>query len=189
MIDAYEETYDSSSAWGELKGARFEACSFRNVNWAGADLRQSRFEDCTFIDCDLSNIKALGASFQDVRFEGCKLLGIAFEVCNPLGLNVRFERCNLEASTWQEMDVRGFQFQECKLQYTDFTAANCEGVKFATCDLLQAVFERTNLKKADFRTAEQWTINPAVNQVKGARFQKEELKGLLQQWGLDLRDD
>ena len=63
MIDAYEETYDSSSAWGELSGARFEACSFRNVNWAGVDLRQSRFEDCTFIDCDLSNIKALGASF------------------------------------------------------------------------------------------------------------------------------
>ena len=92
MIDAYEETYDSSSAWEELKGARFEACSFRNVNFAGVDL-------------------------------------------------------------------------------------------------LQAVFERTNLKKADFRTAEQWTIDPAVNQVKGARFQKEELKGLLQQWGLDLRDD
>ena len=86
------------------------------------------------------------------------------------------------------MDVRGFQFQACKLQYTDFTAANCEGVKFATCDLLQAVFERTNLNKADFRTAEQWTIDPAVNQVKGARFHKKELKGLLQQWGLDLRD-
>ena len=189
MIDAYEETYDSSSAWGELKGARFEACSFRNVNWAGADLRQARFEDCTFTDCDLSNIKALGVSFQDVRFEGCKLLGISFEVCNPLGLNVRFERCNLEASTWQEMDVRGFQFYECKLQYTDFTAANCEGVKFAQCDLLQAVFERTNLKKADFRTAEQWTLDPAANQVKGAVFSECELKGLLQLWGLDLRDD
>ena len=122
-----------------------------------------------------------------MRFEGCKLLGIAFEVCNPLGLNVRFERCNLEASTWQEMDVRGFQFQECKLQYTDFTAANCEGVNFAKCDLLQAVFERTNLKKADFRTAEQWTMDPAVNQVKGAVvFRRNELKGLLQPWGLDL---
>jgi uncharacterized protein YjbI with pentapeptide repeats len=189
MIDAYEETYDSSSAWEELKGAWFEACSFRNVNWARVDLRQARFEDCTFTDCDLSNIKAFGASFQDVRFGGCKLLGIAFEARNPLGLNVRFERCNLEALTWQEMDVRGFQFQECKLQHTYFTAANCEGVKFATCDLLQAVFERTNLNKADFRTAEQWTIDPAVNQVKGSRFQKEELKGLLQQWGLDLRDD
>ena len=55
MIDAYEESYDSSSAWDELKGARFEACTFRNVNWAEADLRQSRFEDCTFTDCDLSN--------------------------------------------------------------------------------------------------------------------------------------
>lgn len=189
MIDAYEESYDSSSPWQDLRGSRFAACTFRNVNWAGIDLRQSRFEDCTFIDCDLSNIKALGVSFQDVRFVGCKLLGIAFGVCNPLGLNVRFERCNLEASTWQEMDVRGFHFEECKLQYTDFTAANCEGVNFAKCDLLQAVFESTNLKKADFRTAEQWTIDPAVNQVKGARFQQEALKGLLHQWGLDLRDD
>ena len=116
-------------------------------------------------------------------------MGIAFEVCNPLGLNVRFEQCNLEASTWQEMDVHGFQFQECKLQYTDFTAANCEGVIFAKCDLLNAVFERTNLKKADFRAAEQWIIDPVVNEAKGARFQKEELKGLLHQWGLDLRDD
>ena len=68
MIDAYEESYDSSSAWEEVKGARFEACTFRNVNWAGADLRQARFEDCTFTDCDLSNIKALGVSFQRRAF-------------------------------------------------------------------------------------------------------------------------
>ena len=86
MIDAYEEAYDSSDAWEELKVARLEACTFRILNWAGADLCQSRFEDCTFLDCDLFNIKALVVSFQDVRFE----------------------RCNLEASTWQEMDVRGF---------------------------------------------------------------------------------
>ena len=82
MIDAYEETYDSSSAWGELSGARFEACSFRN-ELGGRDLRQARFEDCTFTDCDLSNIKAL-EPVSKTRFEGCKLLGIAFEVCNPL---------------------------------------------------------------------------------------------------------
>ena len=62
-------------------------------------------------------------------------------------------------------------------------------MKFAICDLLRAVFERTNLKKADFRTAEHWTIDPALTQVKGARFLKEELKGLLHQWGLDLQDD
>ena len=188
MIDAYEETYDSSSAWGELKGARFEACTFRNVNWACADLRQARFEGCDFVDCDWSNVKALGLSLQEVHFEGCKLLGIHFEMCNPLGLNVKFVRCNLEATTWQEMDVRRFGFQECNLKHTDFTSANCEGVNFAKCDLLQAVFERTNLKKADFCTAEQWMIDPAANQVKGARFRNEELKGLLQQWGLDLSE-
>ena len=50
---------------------------------------------------------------------------------------------------------------------------------FDGCDLADAVFERTVLEKADLRGAINYSIDPAVNRVKKARFSLEGVRGLL----------
>ena len=52
---------------------------------------------------------------------------------------------------------------------------------------LPASFDRTNLEKADLRTANNYTIDPAINRVKKARFAYPGVLGLLRNY--DLRID
>ena len=53
-------------------------------------------------------------------------------------------------------------------------------------DLTDAVFERTRLEGADFRTATGWRIRPDENKLRGAKFHRTELEGLVAGWHLDL---
>ena len=183
-IDAYQDAFDASSSWAELQGARFEACTFKNVSWPGKDLRQARFEDCTFEDCDWSNARVLGVSFQGVLMRGCKLVGVRFEMCNALGLDLRLESCNCESASFLGMDLRGVQWKGGKAHQVDFSDANAQGVCFDEVALNDAVFDRTNLSEADFRTATGWRIDPTRNPLSSARFDAEALTGLLEQWKL-----
>ena len=68
----------------------------------------------------------------------------------------------------------------------DFTGTNLEGVVFDEVDLTDAVFERTRLEGADFRTATGWRIRPDENRVRGAKFRRDDLEGLVSGWRLDL---
>ena len=52
MIESVDQQYTASDVWGDLKGARFDACTFHGVNWSEKDLRGARFENCTWVDCD-----------------------------------------------------------------------------------------------------------------------------------------
>ena len=101
MIESVDQQYTVSDEWGDLKGARFDACTFHGVNWSEKDLRGARFENCTWVDCDLSNIRTLGLGLQIVRFEACKLVGVNFSLCNELGLNIHFEGCILDAANFE----------------------------------------------------------------------------------------
>jgi uncharacterized protein YjbI with pentapeptide repeats len=183
-IDAYDAHFDATSPWGDLRGARFEACTFKNVNWAEKNLRQARFEDCTFEDCDWSNARVLGVGLQGVQMKGCKLVGVRFEMCNPLGLELRLESCNCESASFLGMDLRGVKWKGGKAHQADFTEANAEGVCFDEVALDNAVFDRTNLSEADFRTATGWRIDPTRNRLNAARFDSDALTGLLEQWKL-----
>ena len=186
-MDAYELEFDGKTEWPNLKGSRFETCTFRNVNWSGFDLRGARFEDCDFQDCDLSNAKTLGLGFQEVRFERSKLLGFKFDMCNPLGLSFQLIECNLTAASFHALDLRNVTLEKCNAQDVDFTGAWAEGLHFMEVDLNGALFERTNLKGADFTSAKNWRIDPNANTMQKAKFCKDELSGLLETWSLNIQ--
>jgi hypothetical protein len=65
------------------------------------------------------------------------------------------------------------------LQEEDFTETVLMSSVFDNCDLGSAIFENTNLEKSDFKTAFNFNINPEKNRLKGAKFSKENLYGLL----------
>ena len=92
-------------------------------------------------------------SFQKVEFHNSKLMGLRFEDLDDFGLELEFEGCFLDYSTFIQMNLKNIGFKSCSLKEVDFTEADASNVLFKECDLVRAVFHRTDLTKADFTSA------------------------------------
>lgn len=164
----------------------YEGCRFTGCNFMGGDLSGFRFTDCRFEDCNLSGVKLIQTTFQDVDCLGCKMMGLHFEQCSEFLFTMRFERCTLQLSGFYQRKLKKGQFKACGLQEVDFTEADLTEADFSGSDLRGAVFERTTLEKADFRTAVNFSINPSINKMKKAKFSRQSLSGLLEQYDLTI---
>jgi uncharacterized protein YjbI with pentapeptide repeats len=75
-------------------------------------------------------------------------------------------------------------FSRCSLQEVDFTETDLTEVSFNECDLQLAKFEHTVLEKADLRTSFNYSIDPAVNKIKKARFSLPDVLKLLEKYDI-----
>ena len=57
---------------------------------------------------------------------------------------------------------------------------------FDECDFLHAHFEKTILEKADLRTSLHYSIHPALNRIKKAKFSLSAISGLLDQYDIEI---
>lgn len=168
-----------------LVGQReFEQFHFIGFDLSQADLAGRRFTDCLFETCNLAGAPLANTSLQNVAFNGCKLLGLQFTVCRDLLFGVHFDRCQLDYASFGGKQMSSTRFEGCSLREADFADTDLSGAIFADCDLTGTLFENTKLAGADFRTARHIQLDPAINEVKGARFALESLPGLLTKFGL-----
>ena len=116
------------------------------------------------------------------------MLGIHFDDLNPFGLVTGFEKCILNHSTFYKLNLKKAPFTNCELHECDFSECDLSGSNFSGSDLRDAKFERTNLEAADFSTAVHFVISPAKNKLKGAKFTREGLAGLLVETGIKIVD-
>lgn len=170
----------------KLDEAEYENCIFNQCDFSNQDLSRHKFIDCKFNVCNLSMCKLNKTTLQDVAFTDCKLLGIKFETCNPFSLSFSFDGCQLNHSSFYQMKIPKMIFSNSVLIEADFTEANLSAAIFNNCNLYGAIFDRTNLEKADFRTAVNFSIHPLNNQIKKARFSRENLMGLLYAFNINL---
>ena len=77
-------------------------------------------------------------------------------------------------------------FNNCSLNEADFTESDLSGTIFNNCDLKRAIFDRSILLKTDFTTAQNFSIDPETNRLKGAKFSKNNLMGLLLKYKLKI---
>jgi len=171
----------------ELYKGEYEHCIFRQANFEYADLSGFRFNKCRSILCNLSLANLFGAIFSEVVFDECKLLGLRFDQCNQLALSVTFNSCLLHNAVFYKASLKKTQFTNSNLMEADFSECDLSGAVFADCDLSGAVFDGTNLEKADLRTSVNYSINPAVNRLKKAKFSLSGIPGLLD--ALDIEID
>lgn len=171
-----------------LPAVHYEYCTFKNCNFSEGYLSNTRFLECDFIDCNLSSTNISGSTFQDVTFEGCKLLGLHFETSNPFGFAVQFKNCQLNHSSFYQMDLKYVQFSNSKLITADFTESDLSNSCLDGCDLQGAIFENTNLEKADFRKTTNYAIHPEKNSIKGAKFSLDGVAGLLAVYGVEIEN-
>ena len=170
----------------ELIKGDYENCTFKNCKFSNLDLSDFNFSECEFSNCDLSMAKILNTAFRDVQFNNCKLLGLHFEQCNQFLLNVGFNRCQLNLSSFYQLNLKQTRFKDCSLHEVDFTEADLTESTFENCDLSGAMFENTILQKADLRTSFNFSIDPEINQIKKAKFSKDGLSGLMGKYDIDI---
>ena len=167
-----------------LPKGEYENCMFTNCNFEETNLNDIKFMDCNFQDCNWSLVQLNGTVLREVKFKDCKMLGLQFETCNDFGLSFSFENCQLNHSTFFQMNIKKTIFRNCQLREIDFSESNLSNVIFDNCDLAQAIFINTVLDKADFRTAYNYSIDPESNRLKKAKFSILGISGLLDKYDL-----
>lgn len=166
-----------------VKG-EYENCTFTNCNFEETNLNDIKFISCDFHDCNWSLAQLNGTVLREVKFKDCKMLGLEFENCNDFGLSFSFENCQLNHSTFFQMNIKKTIFRNCQLREIDFSESNLTYVVFDNCDLAQAIFINTVLDKADFRTAYNYSIDPESNRLKKAKFSILGISGLLDKYDI-----
>ncbi len=187
MIDNYFECEKYSGVdfvKVPIKKGTYDACTFEDCNFENVHASAIEFMECEFINCNFSNTIIKNTSFKEVLFMNCKLLGIKFCECDPFLLQMSFENCQLSLASFYQLKIPKTKFVHCNLEEVDFTAAHLQEAMFDNCNLKRAVFEDTHLEKSDFRSALFFSIHPNENHLKGAKFSKDNLAGLLQHYQL-----
>ncbi|SEM75716.1 Pentapeptide repeat-containing protein [bacterium A37T11] len=169
-----------------LPRGEYDHCQFLGIGSGLEQLSGLRFAGCTFTDCNLTAANVVKTAFQDVSFEGCKMLGIRFDQCDAMLLELSFKNCQLNMSHFYKLKLKNTSFIQCNLSETDFTEADLTGSIFDGTDLNRAHFERSVLEKADFRTAFNYAIDPENNRIRKAHFSLEGLPGLLGKYGISV---
>ena len=187
MIDNYfdSEIFDGIDFTKEkiIKGEYID-CVFEHCNFENVHISNIQFIGCEFIDCNLSNVIVTNTSFKEIQFTICKMIGVKFNECNPLLLQMSFTICNLSYSSFYQLKIPNSVFNECKLEEVDFTETNLTGSWFNISELKNTIFDSTNLEKANFITSINFSIDPEINKLKGAKFSRENVMGLLVKYGI-----
>ena len=165
----------------------FENCTFSDCDLASADLGGLTFIDCRFEHCDLANATLLDTALRNITFESCKMMGLFFEQCKPFGLEIRFEDCTLDFSSFHAVQLPGTAFERCRLIDADLAEADLSDCVFTECDLRGALFDHTNCENTDFSTAVNLTLDPDENRIRGAKFSLFGLPGLLSKYEIEIQ--
>lgn len=168
----------------ELNYRQFESCVFRNCNFSNIHFKNITFEGCEFYICDFSGAQINESALRMARFFECKLIGLNFESVNPFRLSLSFSNCQMDYTSFYKLKLKGTKFENCSLKGADFSEAILSEANFQGASLHEAVFQQTQLLKADFRGSVGYAIHPTQNSIKGARFSKEEVLGLLTNFGI-----
>jgi len=94
---------------------------------------------------------------------------------------------NSDFSSFFKLNLKKTGFKNFSLKEVDFAESNLTSAVFDNCDLFDAKFDNTILEKADFRTAVNYALDLEKNTMKGARFSKEGIIGLLSKYKLDVQ--
>ena len=169
-----------------LTGKTFDSCRFVNCQFDGTRLDGSNFRDCSFSGCRLTVVSLRKTRFRQVAFVDCRIGGIdwsGIELGNP---GMSFEDCMLDSCSFFKQKLAGLVFSACRLVACDFTECDLSRAAFGACVFSDGGFSKCNLRDADFVSAEGYSIDPASNQLRGARFRFPEALSLLKYLGIKL---
>ncbi|MEN8697409.1 MAG: pentapeptide repeat-containing protein [Bacteroidia bacterium] len=182
----YDQTIENKVfTQGELDH-EYEQCAFINCDFTGLYFTDIAFEECTFSTSNFTEVKIKNTAFKKVSFTECKMLGLQFSQCNSFLLELNFDGCQLDYASFYQLNLSNARLENCSLKDVDFVECKLHKASFSGSDLYAATFEQTDLTQCDFRGAENYSMDPNINQLKGAIFSKDEVLGLLVKYGIKI---
>lgn len=173
-----------------LSDVVFQDCQFVNIRAPGAVFVNSQFTSCSFRSCDLSNAAWPESSIRDSVFASSKLTGSDFSVASWSAFSAaspnRFEECDLSYANFVSAITGKVVFARSRMTDTAFGMADLTGAAFDDCELANADFLHAILERCDFTTAHNFSIDPRSVRLRGARFSKHGLAGLVQSLGISI---
>ncbi|WP_300829523.1 pentapeptide repeat-containing protein [uncultured Rikenella sp.] len=169
-----------------LPGREFEGCIFRECDFTGARFSDFDFTECRFEKCRFGMAEFEETGMREAVFEECEVRGVDFGRCRKFGFSVAFRKCHLSFCSFHGLKMPKTAFTEGAAKECFFSECDLTQADFSGCDLERTLFDGCKLEKADFRTAFQYTIDPAINRMRGARFSRDGLEGLLASYGLSI---
>ena len=113
-----------------------------------------------------------------------EMASVDFGQCEALGFSVDFRHSKLDNCSFRKRKMSGTPFSKSVLNDCFFTESDLTGASFDDCSLPGTVFDRCTLKGADFRSASEFAIDPAQNNLRKAKFSTYNLAGLLSGYGI-----
>jgi len=186
MAEYFHEQHYTGIAYAheDLNLKEFEGCLFERCDFSGCNFIGVTFIDCRFKDCTFSGSKINHVAFRTVHFENCLIQDVNFAMADKLIFEIHFYHCVLDFSKFYALKLRRVAFVDCSMIAVDFMKSDLTEAIFDRCDLYKAVFSNTILEKADFRTSANFSIDPEKNKIKRAIFSSENVKGLLDKYGI-----
>jgi uncharacterized protein YjbI with pentapeptide repeats len=97
---------------------------------------------------------------------------------------MHFNHCVLDFAKFYTLKLKRIVFIDCSMIAVDFMKADLTEAIFDRCDLYKAVFSNTILEKVDLRTSVNFSIDPEKNKLKKSMFSSQNVKGLLDKYGI-----
>lgn len=196
MSDYFESQSFEDIDYKEIPLAigEYENCTFIRCDLHKSKLSGIVFIDCVFRDCDLTMVNLYDTALQNVIFESCKIIGVDFEVCSQFLLQLEFNQCQLDHSsfintTFKKLIIKGeSQLNPSSVKSADFTNSIIPRSVFEFCDLHGAVFNQTQLEKADLSAAYNFSIDPDINFLQEAQFSYRGMEILLKKYKIRLKE-
>lgn len=182
-----DKTFDKADfSEKPMPRSEFADCLFNNCNFLKAIIGNSDFIDCTFNNCNFSLAVMENTGLTNAMFSGCKMVGIDFSKCSDFLFSVSFVNCPLDYCSFYRKKMKKTVFRDCSIKDADFTETDLGMAVFAHCDLLNTVFIGSMLEKTDFRTARNYAFDPALNNIKKAKFSLAGVTGLLVKYDIEV---
>lgn len=178
-----EQEYTNITA-EELPEGTFELCTFTRCDFSNGRLSDRNFVECTFIECNFTNSNISHSTFQQSVIENSKLMGLQFESCRSMLFSLEIHHSKLDHCTFTNMALKGFRLEDSEANDLDFSNTDLRDSSFNGSTLTHCLFESCQLQKADFRNTQNLIMNPEQNQLQGAMFSEDGLKGLLMKYGI-----
>jgi fluoroquinolone resistance protein len=167
---------------------QLERVDFTDCELIGTELRSVRLLGCRFFDCRFERVDASAADFTDCTLRGStfhdsKLIGINWTILRSLAAT-RWERCLLDGSCFQALDLEGLEWSDSRLREADFSDARLQHAVFHGSQLDGANFNGADLTGADFTRATGLCIDPLHTRMKGTLVEMDVLLRMASALGL-----
>ncbi|GAA4651074.1 hypothetical protein GCM10023116_33570 [Kistimonas scapharcae] len=168
----------SRTHWQSVRASdlNLSHCTFRNVDFTGAELEGLHATHCHFEHCRFRSADLTASRFEHCTFyHGDEHQRCDFSFCNLK--EAQFTECDLSFCSFSRADAYGIEIDHCRAQGCDFSLASFSRMLSRKTAIALATITNTNLAYSDFEGVVLDKCELPNNRWIGVNFTNANLEG------------